>query len=40
MTAMDDRFIRHAFTAFGGARCEVMVCGGRDGDVSSLVADT
>jgi thiamine biosynthesis lipoprotein len=40
MTVMNDRFIRHAFTAFGGARCEVVVCGGRDGDVSSLVADT
>jgi thiamine biosynthesis lipoprotein len=40
MRVTDDRAIRHAFTAFGGARCEVIVCGGRDGDVSSLVADT
>ncbi len=40
MRVTDDRAIRHAFTAFGGARCEVIVCGGRDDGVSSLVADT
>jgi thiamine biosynthesis lipoprotein len=32
--------VRHAFTAFGGARCEVIVCDGHDGDVSSVIADT
>jgi FAD:protein FMN transferase len=40
MKVAADTIIRHAFTAFGNARCEVIVCDGRDGDVSSLVADT
>jgi thiamine biosynthesis lipoprotein len=40
MTIAASTVIRHAFTAFGDARCEVTVSDGRDGDVSSLVADT
>lgn len=40
MNAAHETVIRHVFTAFGGARCEVSVCDGDDGDVSSLVADT
>jgi thiamine biosynthesis lipoprotein len=34
-----DQAVRHAFTAFGGARCEVIVCDGRVGEVSAAVAD-
>jgi thiamine biosynthesis lipoprotein len=32
--------IRHVFTAFGGARCEVIVCDSNQDDVSAIVADT
>lgn len=32
--------IRHAFTAFGGAQCEVIVCDATEEDVSAVVADT
>jgi thiamine biosynthesis lipoprotein len=32
--------IRHVFTAFGGARCEVIVCDSNPDDVSAIVADT
>lgn len=32
--------IRHVFTAFGGARCEVIVCDSNQGDVAATVADT
>ena len=39
MTAAEP-IIRHAFTAFGGSRCEVIVCDGRQADVSAVVADT
>lgn len=39
MTAAEP-IIRHAFTAFGNSRCEVVVCDGRQADVSALVADT
>jgi thiamine biosynthesis lipoprotein len=39
MTVANSPAIRHAFAAFGGAECEVIVCDGRDSDVSALVAD-
>jgi thiamine biosynthesis lipoprotein len=32
--------VRHVFTAFGGARCEVIVCDGNQDDASAVVADT
>jgi thiamine biosynthesis lipoprotein len=40
MNVADDPAIRHAFTAFGGARCEVIVCDAAQDDVSSALADT
>jgi FAD:protein FMN transferase len=40
MSADDDTTVRHVFTAFGGARCEVIACGAAEDDVSALVADT
>jgi thiamine biosynthesis lipoprotein len=40
MTAADHRVIRHVFSAFGEARCELIVCDGREDDVSAAVADT
>ena len=40
MTAVVAGAISHPFTAFGGARCEVIACDATDGDVSALVADT
>lgn len=40
MSADHDASVRHVFTAFGGARCEVIACGAAEDDVSALVADT
>jgi FAD:protein FMN transferase len=40
MSAAAYPIIRHAFTAFGGSRCEVIVCGGRQADASAVIADT
>ena len=40
MSVADDRVIRHGFTAFGEARCEIIVCDGREDDVSAAVGDT
>jgi FAD:protein FMN transferase len=31
--------IHHVFTAFGGARCEIIACDATEGDVSAVVAD-
>jgi thiamine biosynthesis lipoprotein len=39
MSIAVDRVIRHGFTAFGEARCEIIVCDGRQDDVSAAVAD-
>jgi thiamine biosynthesis lipoprotein len=40
MITTGDHHIRHVFTAFGGARCEVIACGANEDDVSAVVADT
>jgi thiamine biosynthesis lipoprotein len=40
MTVAGSPIIRHAFTAFGGSRCEVIVCDEDDAEVSAVVADT
>lgn len=40
MSTTGDGTTRHVFTAFGGARCEVIVCSGSDPAVSAVVADT
>jgi thiamine biosynthesis lipoprotein len=40
MNAANDLAIRHTFTAFGGSRCEVIVCDGRQDDLSTVIADT
>jgi thiamine biosynthesis lipoprotein len=39
MSVAGDPTIRHALTAFGGSRCEVIVCDGCEADVSAVVAD-
>ncbi|MFI5287528.1 MAG: FAD:protein FMN transferase [Candidatus Dormibacteria bacterium] len=40
MTAVNHSPIRHEFIAFGGARCEVILCDSSRGDMSAIVADT
>ncbi|HEV3274831.1 MAG TPA: FAD:protein FMN transferase [Candidatus Dormibacteraeota bacterium] len=40
MSTIRDGTTRHVFTAFGGARCEVIVCAADDSAVSAVVADT
>lgn len=40
MNALEATSIRHVFTAFGGARCEVIACDATDDEVSAVVADT
>ena len=40
MSTIHHGIIRHAFSAFGGARCEVIVCGADDGAVSAVITDT
>jgi FAD:protein FMN transferase len=40
VSSTGDGTTRHVFTAFGGARCEVIVCASNDSAVSAVVADT
>jgi len=40
MSATTRSDIRHVFTAFGGARCEVIACDANGDDASAVIADT
>ncbi len=40
MSTTRDSTTRHVFTAFGGARCEVIACDANESAVSAVVADT
>lgn len=40
MSAPTRTDIRHVFTAFGGARCELIACDAKEDDASAAIADT
>jgi len=40
MSAKGRSAINHVFTAFGGARCEVIACDANEDDASAVIADT